>query len=228
MKRIIALILSICSILSFTACSTKKSEEKLPSQPDVSVESQIEYTESKENESQVKEWGVTDNIMVEVNNDARRVFVNFHQYLGLRRGTGKLAMQDDTIMILDGQTITKDIKVESGKPEDVFPSYFLQTELIMKAQYIGHRKNFKFEVDSKENVTINGYDMCKFIGTHTYNEYGKDDVFSKKFVAYATRTKSTGAYVYWMVIEDSEKVMKIGELEDLGKKMAESFREETE
>lgn len=228
MKKLLALLLAAVMVLGLTACGSKKSTDKGVNSSSA-TESSASTVSEPDAEEPEKEWGVTENMTVKDNDKTVRVFVNFRDYLGPTRGTGKLAAQGDgSVMIIDGHGIVTEIELPDDKAENIFPAYFEQTKKIMNDQYAGHRENYEFTLESKENVTINGYEMCKVTGTHTYNEIGRPKILSQKFVAYATFAKQNGAVVYWMVLDGTEDGSLSDKLEDSGRKMAESFREDYE
>lgn len=61
--------------------------------------------------------------------------------------------------------------------------------------------DFAFQVTTTESATIKGYEMCKFEGVHTFAIDGVAQTMN--FVAYATQLKANGAYVYWMVLDET-------------------------
>lgn len=230
MKKFIILLIAVVLILCIVACSSKKNQDNVTdvAPSDVVEEQKDDDTTTAEpvKEDTEEAFKATESMIVESNGTAKFVFVDFMDVGGPSRGTGVLAIQSNrSVMILDSQYLSSP-EVASGKIEDIFPTYFSQTEAIVEAQYIGDRLNFAFEVESKENVEINGYEMCKFTGTHTYETYLEDGTFSQKFVAYATKTKGNDGFVYWMVLDGTEDGSLEDELDELGEKMAYSFREE--
>lgn len=224
MKKFIAIVLVLSMLGTLAGCASDGAA--MPDAGLVSSDAHSGDTTPPQQNAPEKEWGVTERLVVEKDNQMCRVLVNFADYLGQTRATGRMAEQKDgSIMIIDGQGAVTTIEIPSGKAEDIFPAYFAQTEAIMSTAHVSKRKNFTFTIESKETVTINGYEMCKVKGTHTYSPFIGDEVISQKFVAYATFAKANGAVVNWMVLDGTPDGLLENSLEDLGRKMAESFKE---
>ena len=100
---------------------------------------------------------------------------------------------------------------------------------MLESEYVAKRKNFDFTIEQEENITINGYEMCKISGKHSYtvvDENYKEKDYSCNYVAYATRTKGNDAIVYWMVIDGTKDNSLVNKIDELGQKMANSFCEQ--
>ena len=224
MKKFLAALLVLSMLGTLAGCASDGAA--VPDAGLVSLDAQSGDNTPPQQNAPEKERGVTESLTVKNNDTLCEVFVNFADYLGRTQATGRMAEQKDgSIMIIDGQGAVTTIEIPSGKAEDIFPAYFAQTEAIMSSAHISKRKNFTFTVESKETVTINGYEMCKVKGTHTYSPFIGDEVISQKFVAYATFAKANGAVVNWMVLDGTPDGSLENSLEDLGRKMAESFKE---
>ena len=228
MKRIFTFILCLMLIICCVACKKDETIDK------ASNENSKESVEEESTDSMPADddeetpWGVTENTVVDNNNKLLRVFVNFSDFTGPTRGSGKLATQSDgSIMLFDGQS--PEITLPSEKIEDVFPAYFERAVFMLESEYVAKRKNFDFTIEQKENVTINEYEMCKISGKHSYtvvDENYKEKDYSCNYVAYATRTKGNNAIVYWMVIDGTKDNSLVNKIDELGQKMANSFCEQ--
>lgn len=183
--------------------------------------------EDKE-EFDVTEWGVQESIVSKKNDKLGCAYIKFPTLSGITRGTGKIAYQkDETLVILDAERKTGSPAVDLI--ENVFPAYFDQTKDIMDSYRQMNYENFEFSVSEKETMNINGYEMCKFTGKHTYtvkdvNTFEVENI-NINYVAYATQLKTNGAYVYWMVLDESEDQSLTKIIEDYAYKMALSLKE---
>ena len=228
MKRIFTFILCLMLIICCVECKKDETIDK------ASNENSKESVEEESTDSMPADddeetpWGVTENTVVDNNNKLLRVFVNFSDFTGPTRGSGKLATQSDgSILLFDGQS--PEITLPSEKIEDVFPAYFERAVFMLESEYVAKRKNFDFTIEQKENVTINEYEMCKISGKHSYtvvDENYKEKDYSCNYVAYATRTKGNNAIVYWMVIDGTKDNSLVNKIDELGQKMANSFCEQ--
>ena len=232
MKKILTILLSLAMIVGLCACGSEKpTENNEKDNTNTNVENVVEETEDNETEV-IKEdevpWGVTENIVVDNNNILLRVFVNFSNFTGPTRGTGKLATQSDgSIMLFDGQNTENDLSPE--KLEDVFPTYFEKAKFVLESEYVVKRKNFDFTIEKEEIVTINDYQMYKVSGKHSYtvvDENYKEKDYTCDYVAYATKTKGNDAIAYWMVIDGTQDNSLANKIDELGQKMANSFFEQ--
>ena len=87
------------------------------------------------------------------------------------------------------------------------------------------------EVDTTELTTINEYPMCKYVGAVVFDN--GETKHSIPFVGYAADLQvGEGAYVMWMVCDNSEfsklAPLEEGTIEEYALKMAESLRVDTE
>ena len=83
-----------------------------------------------------------------------------------------------------------------------------------------------FEVDSTELTTINDFPMCKYVGTNVFDN--GEETHTLSFVGYAADLQvGEGAYVMWMVLDNSEfskmSPLENGKVEEYALKMAESL-----
>lgn len=231
MKRILLTLLVLIISLFVVSCSTpedisgdttnrENDEVKIEDTTATDTNESVEDTEEKE-------WGVPEAIVVvSADNRMQNVCVNFPEYAGIPEGTGKIAFQGDySCVLLDGEGIVTDIVVPEDKIENLFPAYFQQTIDFLSSHHTGLRDNYEFELKDKELVNIADYEMCKFTGTCSYRILSTKQDRKIDFVAYATKAKGNGAYVYWMVLDESEDGS-LGEvIGEHARKMAESIFE---
>ena len=193
-------------------------------------ENTISNNEANDNENLEynKEWGVTQKITASNKKSSESWYINFpYNHTGSYSGTGVIAAQNDgSLVIADGQNKLTSPEIESI--QTFFPAYFEQAYTILDGYYRMRGDNYSFEIESQDTITINGYEMCKYMGKHTFN-YEREPR-SCKWVAYVTQLKSNGAYVYWIVLEnfhlnDNEQSLD-KTIEEHAYKMACSLREE--
>lgn len=228
MNRLIALILTIAVVLSITACGSK-TEGPNPSGDRPSAEQSREETKTSAVEEPVPTeepagpWGVTDSFTAYANDTFGGYFINFPELTGVPKGSGLVAYQSDgTMVVVDGQIIGG--AIETGSIDEVLPAYFEQTTIIMDLYRNSAYDNFAFELTSQEHATVNGYEMCKYVGFHNFTLDGVATTFN--FVAYATQLKANGAYIYWMVLDETADQSLGNTIEDHAYHMAMSLVEE--
>lgn len=211
-------------LLNLTACGvTKVNEDSIGKENSIEKNTELESDNTQEEEVAVETWGNEESTVREKDNQTAWAYIKFPELLGITEGSGEIAYQPDgSLVIFDGQYSNS--PADSGVPADeIFPIYFEQTTKIMKAYKGFGYENFKFEVVEKENTIINDYEMCKYIGKHTFEGDGK--TYEMSFVAYATRLKGNDAAVYWMVLDETGD-QSLGELiESHADKMAKTLHE---
>lgn len=227
MKKLLVMLLALTVLLSMAACG---GEAPIPDETDpVSGDTQpvdvgtSENTEPEETAPTVsEEWGVLDDFSFSMDGNGCGIYIRFPYHTGIPEGTGLLAKQGDgTLIILDGHTTG--ISPEVDSVQNVFPAYFEQTEHVFYVNLGIAYKDSEFKADSKEMLQINGYEMCKFVGTHSY-VYKRED-YSCRFVAYATQLKDNGAYVYWFVQDMTDDQSMFETLEEHTYNMALTLKE---
>ena len=226
MKKTLALFM----VLSILICCTNCGEKDKPSEGKTSTadslapgESAVSVTEDNSEQSE-SEWGVQEEIVSGKNDILATAYIRFPTLSGIVRGTGKIAYQtDDTLVLLDAERKTGSPELDRDSCDGVFPAYFEQTKKIMKSYRQMNYEDFDFTVETKEVVTINGYEMCKYTGKHTFTVDG--EAAQLNYVAYATKLKENDAIVYWMVLDESVDQSLGNTIEEYAQKMAYSLCE---
>lgn len=196
-KYFLFIILMICSFC-FVACSNAS-----PNSTNTPYQTDVNNVEETTVQIETNDWGVKDNILTSKDGKDVRAYINLPESTGLKQGSGKIAAQsDETLIILDSMKTNEDPVVEGDLVENILPVYFESAKNIMDQYRSIRYNNFDFEVFEKETLNINGYEMCKYKGEHSYTYDG--EATSVSFVSYATKLKSNGAYVYWMVFDRTE------------------------
>lgn len=229
MKKIVVWLMLGCIVLSLVGCNGSKSNTTISGKED-GVEQQDDVKEDSNNEEIKSDevidenWGVDENCVTEKNDVKLRANIKFPYLCGIVEGTGKIAYQTDNSLVLLGKEIDfNEPEVEDGKIENIFPAYFEKVTEIMEAYRGAGFKDYKFDITSKEILTINEYEMCKYIGKHTFSS--RKESFEIGFVAYATKLKGNDAIVYWMVFDETEE-QSLGRLiESHADKMAQTLHE---
>lgn len=225
MKKVFTGLLAALMLLSLTACTGNKAPEG-PAETGNAVETTQPVPEKQEtepSEEKPEDWGVQDDwVSMNDQDDTAHFYINFPQYTGIVNGSGLAAAQEgEALVIVDIQRGSKTPAVNGL--EELFPAYFEQTAAVLE-DYHGIRvQNLEFSIESQETLTVKGYEICKFVGDHTYTYEGEDG--ESKFVAYATQLKANGAYVYWMVLDYSEDQSQFDTIEEYAYKMALTLRE---
>lgn len=225
MKRLL-LIFMLIGVLGLSACGSDNNETESPNPEIIQstlLESSVSESQETVSEENTTEWGVTQRFSTS-NNDIRTpIFINFPDLSGIPEGTGLIAYQDDaTRVVLDSYLGGVSPEVEGI--EDVLPAYFEQTKAIFRANFGVQYSDAQFIIHSQELVSINDYEMCKYIGTHKYMYDGKP--CDNKYVAYTTQVKANGAYIYWLVQDESKDQSLFETIEEYAYKMATTLLEE--
>lgn len=234
MKKLFTiLMIAMLLCLSLTACGNKSKKE-----PDDNTNSSIQSSKTsniqepqKEDEIwDVDDWGVQEKIVAGKNDTLTTAYIKFPTLSGIVRGTGKIAYQKNkTLVILDAERKTGSPALTNDSCDNVFPAYFEQTKGIIDTYRQMNYDNFEFSISDKEIVTVNGYEMCKFTGKHTFTVKDVNTFETKNaemnFVAYATKLNGNGAYVYWMVLDESDDQSLTKTIEEYADKMAKTLSE---
>lgn len=227
-KLFLSLLCGVMLIGLSTGCG-KQITEETPNNNSTNTENSSKE-EQKEPEINLDNWGVQENLTTRKNNNTITAWIKFPTLSGITRGTGKVAYQKDkTLVLFDGERQTGSPELVGGKIENVLPAYFEQANVIMDAYRQMNWSDFDFKVNSKEVMTINGYEMCKYTGKHTstfkdVNTFETENI-EMNFVAYATKLKGNDAVVYWIVIDESEDQSLGKTIEEYAKNMAYTLHE---
>ena len=221
MKRVFVLLLAALLLISMAACGGK--EDKKPEQaeqtaPAVQTEAPKQETEAPAPaETEGSTWGVEQGYISLGQNFA----VSFPELSGIPQGYGLIAYQPDGSMcLIDVQNAESP---EVGSVEEVLPAYFEQLDLMLTFYYSFLASDFEYFIDEQEMTTINGVEMCNYVGHMQFKHSGADKDY--KFVAYSTEL-SNGAYIYFMCVDETADQSLSDSIEDCAYKMALSFHEE--
>lgn len=123
----------------------------------------------------------------------------------IRYGRGSAAL--DGTWVLCGRSILNET-IECNSIENIYDAFVGRwEEAVQDMRHDSAYSDCKFIAEKHEMTEINGFSMCRYEGTHTYNytdfTTGEITSYSCYFVAYGTQL-SEGGYVYWIVFDNSE------------------------
>ena len=231
MKRVLLMLLvALLTLNCLAGCGKDKKPTNVDTPLTTEKLEQTQFPEATSSDNKDEEWGVQEMKVTEKNGVITTALIKFPHLTGIVRGTGKIAYQNDkSLVILDSERPTGSPSMPNDACEDVFPAYFEQTRAIIDSYRQMNYDNFEFTVSHKEIVTVNGYEMCKFTGKHTFTVKDVNTFEIKNldinFVAYATKLNGNGAYVYWMVLDESEDQSLTKTIEEYADKMAKTLSE---
>lgn len=207
MKKISVLLITILLMVSFVSCGSNKNadeptsdtviltEPTFESQLTDTAKDEMEYTGARVKMSTYNKDNVAQYYYITLPTDVGREILY---------GRGSAAL-DGTWVLCGGSFINKTIECDSI--ENIYDDYADRwEESIEDMHHDGAYSDFKFIAEKREMTEINGFSMCRYEGTHTYNHTdfttGAVTPYSCYFVAYGTQL-SEGGYVYWIVFDNS-------------------------
>ena len=227
MKKFIAFLLVLVILCCcLTACENtddNDSEDNVSSSIDTSQKDESKNETDSSDKKDDNEFKVTDTIYNENSSGIMgAAYLSLPKISTMYRGAGQVAPQgDDTLILLGGQHL--ETKISVNKVEEVFNEFIDQPiDVLNKYRRIDFRDH-AFNIETSDIVTINDYTMCKHTGTHTYTHDGVAGEMN--FVAYITQLKSNGAYVYWIVIDESDDQSQFEKIDEYATKIAKSLHE---
>ena len=223
MKKLIAMLLALTLVLCLAACGSKTDAPESGKQPEKEETRAPVAEKPSATEAPAGPWGVTDSFTAFANGKICNFYINLPELTAIPKGSGLMAYQPDgSFVVIDVQLMVDPIIVEGV--DQVLPAYFKQTRVMMELYHGISYEHVAFEVTAQENVTVNGYEMCRYEGTHEYTMDGT--AATNKFVAYATQLKTNGAYIYWMVLDETAEQSLGKTIGDHAYNMALSLEEE--
>lgn len=208
-KRVYSLLLALCiGILS--GCGGEEVKNNL-SQGNASldasgVQSAAESVESTQ-DSELDQRGIESNT-VTFNGKSVVAKIRVPGMLGYTAGRAYYGDNlDGTTYHFGGYVQTMEIPLYETLPEtlEAYEEQILSVfkKIVGSMQY----SNGAFVADTTEIVEINGYEMCRFTATHTYDYFNYDwetVPMTQQCAGYITRLKNNGGVVYWIVVDESE------------------------
>lgn len=225
MKKYLTLLLIVLLLLSLVACGESSGNvpngtEGRPSQN----EDKETQTQEETKNNELENWGVVDDFSVQ-NEDLNvsTVFFRWPAATGRSAATGMAATQSDgTFVLVDGYS--NGISPKGVALEEFFPKYYEQTLNAFSRNYGSNYSDGKLNAKSEGVSTINGYKVCKFTGEHSFKFKNQD--YTYQFVAYVTNLKANGAYVYWLVQDETSDQSAGQQMEENALKIIQSLWEE--
>ena len=207
MKKLIILALIFALLLSLTACAEEgdkpKSAETRTETAAQTTANEPETTKAIETQAPDEVWGVgPESVNLLTTEETHPVYIRFPSLVAVRYYTGKVAYQtDETLVILDARN--PDVTPEEAQSvDDVLTAYRDQTIGILSEYRNTFWRDFSFDVQKQEHLTVNGYEMCKYTGIHHCTWKGEEQ--SMFFTAYSAAVNGGKDYVYWMVLDESD------------------------
>ncbi len=225
-KTILALILSLTMIFGLCACSSGEGGAETTADAGndtVGTTAPVSSGDETTKQEDLKNWGKQSECIIDNDGKTEYFYINFPIREGGMVAYDTVAEQglDSTIVMAGGQNKRW---AEVNSLSEVFPACAGSLELTFKNLYSQMIKNYKVEVTSDSAEVIGDYQMHRFVGNISYDEWGETETFP--FVAYATTLKSSGSYVYWLVYDNSDD-KSCGELmAEQAYKMAFTLKEE--
>ncbi len=205
MKRLYVLLLALAMLLSMAACGKKVDPQPAGTdgekQPDKTVQPTAPVESTPNNKQE--DWGVHGEIAVQApDKSVQLVCFRWPVVSGQGAATGFAGAQDDGTVVLVDRHVPG-ISPENVSLTEFLPAYSNQVTSAFEDFYFGHYEDGAISVDSYKVNTVNGYEVCKFNGHHSYNYDG--ETYNDQYVAYVTTTKGNGGYVYWLVQDVTSK-----------------------
>ena len=229
MKKLLSILLATVLCLSLAACG---GDDNKPS-GDGTNSTQSETPDATKDVAQSEHPFENDPDLPgihKVNLSSVQYCINSPSWLIKRNGCGH-KVSTSSFVILYGQFVNnvsdKDYGVDLEKissAEDIFPNMNKQIVANIDGT-IAHADEYVIEVDSTENVTINGWAMCKQEGTIKLTYKYSLPYESTSFVAYSVI--KDGYPVYFLVVDKPDGTDRI-DIEQMADKIAKTFREYSE
>lgn len=236
MKKTIAMLLAVLTILLAAACAPKQTDPEQTKGGSTSEEATKDQTKEDGKDENPKEdpeedpteafdpatWGVEERMSARVDDDAGFFMVHMPKHGGLSKGNGLIGQQQDgTVALISGQN-AKSPQIQ--QLSELLPAYGEHLTYTMVKMYGLITDNYVVDVESDEAVTVNGYDMHRFEGKISFDFDGVPTEY--QYVAYATVLESNGGYAYWVVYDDTEDQSKGELIAEHAYHMAQTFKED--
>lgn len=235
-KKFLTMILVVCMACAMAACGkpeeitgNNKQTEDNAVNPSVS-----EDKEQEEKEASEEEWGLAYGTRIPAENrDGEDVwfYINYPTLMPHNEiDTCEVTYQKDSSLVVKLESWYEKYEIDSLETmlED-------GNELVCEAMWDYYEGDFDYdtsyvvsiEVESTELTTINEFPMCKYVGATVFDN-GETKI-TIPFVGYAADLQvGEGAYVMWMVCDNSEfsklAPLEEGTIEEYALKMAESLK----
>lgn len=212
MKRISLIIVAMLLLMSLASCGESNTGGNVDiSDADNTVstsspaQSEPENTEKADSES----LGKAPVVLAAYNRDNLEQYfrITFPADEGKEIYRGRGAIADDGTMIICGSSFLNGADTCDSVEDiyDEFKSVWEESALDMRPS--NAYTDSKFTAEKRELTEINGFSMCRYEGTYTYNytdlSTNETTAHSCFFVAYGTQL-SEGGYAYWIAFDDTE------------------------
>lgn len=227
MKKIISTLLCILMLIfCMTACQkaqpTQDGTEEVPA-VETQNETKSEAPADEGDPDYAKDFTVSDVIYTENSEGVIcKAKIRLPELASVSTGAGKLVENsNDTMILMGGQFL--DTELTTNEVDKVLNDFF--HDAIDSLRMFRHYdySNYAFSISTAEPVTINGYSMCKYTGTHTYTYMNDPETIN--YVAYTTQLKGNGAFAYWIVLDESKDQSQSALIEEYATKIANTLSE---
>lgn len=233
MKKLLSMLLASTLCLSLAACGSTQSNPGTSSPEDSKQSSQSDSSDTSKDAQKTEHSYEEDPDLPgihKVNMTSVQYCINSPSWLIKRNGCGH-KVSTDSFVILYGQYVNnlsdKNYGIDLEKissAEDIFPNMNKQIVANIDGT-IARADEYVVEVDNTENLTINGWDMCKQKGSIKLTYQHALPYESTTFVAYSVI--KDGCPVFFMVIDKPDGSERI-DIEEMADKIAKTFREYSE
>ncbi len=207
MKKISVLLITVLLMMSFISCGGDKITDDSTEDYMVKMDNVIESQSTSNDENTNKYDGVVASSAVYNKSNSAQYFNLSFPSSDLRDvlyGRGSATVEG--IWAFCGGSFINDT-IECKSIEGIFDAYSDRwSETVQDMHHDSAYSDCKFTAEKREMTEINGFSMCRYEGTHTYNHTdfttGAITPYSCYFVAYGTQL-SEGGYVYWIVFDNS-------------------------
>ncbi len=219
MKKL--MLIAVCCCLSGCTNATDATDDL--AKTEVTVLSNDWQSNKVDTSEDVSDWGIRyKSAVIDNDGNAMRYYINFPVSVGNDRASGRIGFQDGYVLAMVAQRYNDAYDIQ-GNIENVFPTCFPQAIKILEADQTATAYDYAFDITDQKLEEINGYQMCRYEGNLTY-VYDHID-FHHRYVAYATEV-ADGAYVFWMLIDESEDNSSFDLASEYALKMAYTLRTE--
>lgn len=207
MKKLSVIFISVLLIVSFVSCGKKANVNEPIGDTIASIQSVYETPSGDMTTEASEQVGATVKMSV-CNKD------NLEQYYNITFPTDDIreilygigSATTEGLWAFSGGTFFNET-IECSSIEEIFEAYSDRwSETAQDMHDNSAYSDCKFVAEKREMTEINGFSMCRYEGTHTYNHTdfstGAVTPYSCYFVAYGTQL-SEGGYVYWVVFDNS-------------------------
>lgn len=227
MKRLLFIVISLLSLcLCLAACGSEKEEPNKDNPVPQTTQSEADNSETEIPEVKDEEiYEIVDAIYTQNSSGAfGTAYIKLPELASMHRGAGQVVDQSNDILILMGGQHKTNPVITTDEIDEVLNDFFYQPIDVLSKYRRVVFDNYKFSISETEKMTVNDYQMCKYKGEHTFTYESVPDKMN--YVAVVAKLKINGAYVYWIVLDESEEQNQSKEIDKVASKIAETLYDE--